>query len=92
MTLDQILRLWGRSIKTEDDCDKLFNDEKRLKELEEIGKTWRTIAKTIHTDNFDKRVLDVGMRKVNKEKFSALKMAREALREWDQEAKKLPQQ
>jgi hypothetical protein len=91
-TLDQSLRLWGRTIKTEDDCDNLFNDERRFKKLEKIGKTWRALSRTIDTDNFKKRVLDEGMRKVNMDKFSALNMAREALIEWDREAKKLPQQ
>lgn len=88
MTLDQSLRLWGRSIKTRLDCESFFDNDKREAELQQINKTWRIMGKMIHPDNFNKKVMDEEMRKFNNEKFLALNMAKEALDEWDQEARK----
>jgi hypothetical protein len=90
MTLDQSLRLWGKSIKTKQDCNAFFDDDARNNLLEEIRKTWRQMSKHIHTDKFNARVVDEGMRKFNNEKFSALNTAKEALEEWHQEAQKAP--
>ena len=90
MTLDQSLRLWGKSIKTKQDCNAFFDDDARNNLLEVIQKTWRNMSRHIHNDKFNARVVDEGMRKFNNEKFSALNTAKEALEEWHQEAQKAP--
>jgi hypothetical protein len=88
MTLDQSLRLWGKSIKTKQDCKAFFDDDARNSLLDGIQKTWRNMSRHIHTDRFNARVMDEGMRKFNNERFSALSTAKEALEEWHQEALK----
>jgi hypothetical protein len=87
MTIDQSLRLLGRTIKTAGDCRDFFDDIKREEMIKECNKWWREATKVCHSDRFNLRVLDDGMRKDNNAQFSCLKTALNALVEWSELAK-----
>jgi hypothetical protein len=87
MTIDQSLRLLGRTIKTAGDCRDFFDDIKREEMIKECNKWWREAMKVCHSDRFNLRVLDDGMQKDNNARFSCLKTALNALVEWSELAK-----
>lgn len=84
MTIGQSLRLMGETIVTVKNCKDFFDNRKRADLIKRCRKWWRDVSKLFHTDKFNLRVLDAGMRKENDERFSALTMALEALEEWSE--------
>jgi hypothetical protein len=87
MTIDQSLRLLGRTIKMDGDCRDFFDDIKREEMIKECKKWWKDATRVCHMDRFYQRVLDDGMRKENNAQFSCLKTALNALVEWSNLAK-----
>lgn len=86
-TIDQSLRLLGRTIRTRDQCVAFLTDFTRAEIINDCRKWVKKNAKHFHPDNFQRRVTDPGMRKDNDHRFSALTTARDALAEWDELAR-----
>jgi hypothetical protein len=87
MTIDQSMRLLGRTIGTRDECTTFFIDSSRGAMIKDCIRWYKKTAAMVHPDKFQKRVTDEGMREKNENRFKALTTAKEALVEWDEVAR-----
>jgi hypothetical protein len=86
-TIEQSLKLLGKQIITKKQCMDFFDDSKRKEMIDKVDKEYKYLARTVHPDRFNQKVVNQGMKKRNDERFAAITMARKALTEWHDVAK-----
>ena len=82
MTIDQCLRLLGKSITTKEQCLEFFDKESRNEIIKACSRSYRSTATRVHPDKFTQRVVNAEMLKWNNDRFASLKSALDGLMEW----------
>jgi hypothetical protein len=82
MTIDQCLRLLGKSITTKEQCLEFFDKESRNEIIKACSRSYRLTATRVHPDKFTQRVVNAEMLKWNNDRFASLKSALDGLMEW----------
>jgi hypothetical protein len=64
-----------------------FDKEQRSDLIKRCKREWNQKSLIFHTDKFNTRVADKGMRKMNQDRFTAMNNAFQGLVEWDEVAR-----
>lgn len=84
-TIENSLKLLGKSLRTEAECLNFFNNSERAELVKERGAWFRTHSgKYFHPDKFNNKVVNEAMRKEAQHRFASVSAALSALLEWDE--------